>query len=157
MLDKDLMCGGAFFIKFSETFVRKRVDLEQIFCYTVFTNKRTYVYKGQESEGCHMRTQKRKKYRIKSHFRFITSIVIILGLIISGIYALSGLNKSTALTKTEYAQIEIGYGDTLWEIANEYKSNETDTRKAVYEICKVNNIEASDLTPGTVISVPMDL
>lgn len=110
-----------------------------------------------------MRTQKnteirrRKKYRIKSKFRFITSMIIMIGIVIGGFNLITGLNVSTALTKTEYTQVEICYGDTLWDIANQYKSNDTDPRKAVYEICQINNIEASDLIPGMVISVPQNL
>lgn len=99
----------------------------------------------------------RKKYRIKSKFRFITSVVIMAGLMIGIIGAVSGLNVSRALTETKYKEVQICYGDTLWDIANTYKSDDTDTRKAVFEICKANDIEASDLEPGMTISVPEDL
>ena len=106
-----------------------------------------------------MRTQNRsrKRYRIKSKFRFITSMVIIMAMLIGGFSLITGTYKSLALTKDQYAQVEISYGDTLWDIANEYKSDNTDTRRAVYEICKANDIEAADLVPGMVISVPMEL
>lgn len=115
------------------------------------------MFEGQEREGCQMKTQRRKKYRITSKFRFITSIIIMSCLAIGIFGTITGLNVSRAITKTEYAQVEICYGDTLWDIANTYKSNDTDTRKAVYKICKINDIEASDLTPGMTISVPKDL
>lgn len=106
-----------------------------------------------------MRTSdhRRKKYRIKSKFRFITSLVIMAGLFLGVFGAITGINVSTALTQPEYEQVYINSGDTLWNIANEYKSENTDTRKAIYEICRVNDIEASDLQPGMVISVPEDL
>lgn len=105
-----------------------------------------------------MNTQKKKKkYRIKSKFRFITSIVIMMGLVIGGVGFLTGLNTSTALTEPQYTEVTITYGDTLWDIANTYKSSDTDTRKAVYQICKVNDIDAADLEPGMIISVPENL
>ena len=104
-----------------------------------------------------MKNTCRKKYRIKSKFRFITSVVIMAGLMIGIIGAVSGLNVSRALTETKYKEVQICYGDTLWDIANTYKSDDTDTRKAVFEICKANDIEASDLEPGMTISVPEDL
>ena len=94
-----------------------------------------------------MKTTCRKKYRIKSKFRFITSVVIMAGLMIGIIGAVSGLNVSRALTETKYKEVQICYGDTLWDIANTYKSDDTDT----------NDIEASDLEPGMTISVPEDL
>ena len=115
---------------------------------------RTYI---QNNNNRTAYIRRRKRYRIKSKFRFITSVVIMLGLAITGFNAITGLDTSLALTKPQYIQVEISYGDTLWEIANEYKSNDTDTRKAVYEICKINDIDADELAPGMVISVPQDL
>ncbi len=101
--------------------------------------------------------KKRKKYRIKSKFRFITSMIIMIGLCIAGFTALTGLNTSVALTKQTYTQVQIASGDTLWNIANAYKDKNTDTRRAVYEICQVNDIEASDLHPGMILAIPDDL
>lgn len=115
------------------------------------------MFEGQEREGCQMKTQRRKKYRITSKFRFITSIIVMSCLAIGIFGTISGLNISRAITKDQYTQVKICYGDTLWDIANTYKSNDTDTRKAVFEICKTNDIEATDLAPGMTISVPKDL
>lgn len=102
-------------------------------------------------------TYKRKRYRITSKFRFITSMVIMLGLFIGILGAVSGLNISRAVTKPQYTQVKICYGDTLWDIANTYKSEDTDTRRAIFEICRINDIDASDLSPGMTISVPKNL
>ena len=104
-----------------------------------------------------MRAQRRKKYRITSKFRFITSIIMMTSLAIGIFGAVSGLNISRAITKPQYTQVEVCYGDTLWDIANTYKSEDTDTRRAVFEICKINDIEASDLSPGMTISIPESL
>ena len=100
---------------------------------------------------------RKKKYRITSKFRFIASIIIMTGLITAVFGAVSGLSVSRAITQPEYTQVEICHGDALWDIANTYKSDDTDTRRAIYEICAVNDIEASDLVPGMTISVPEDL
>ena len=96
----------------------------------------------------------RTKYRIKSKFRFITSLVIMAALVICIFGAVTGLSVSTALTKPQYINVTVSSGDTLWNIAESYMTNDTDVRKAVYEICKCNDINASDLTPGMVIKVP---
>lgn len=117
-------------------------------------NSQRYIQNGN-SENTYVR--RKKKYRIKSKFRFITSLIIMLGILIGGFNMVTGLNTSVALTKPQYTQVKVCYGDTLWDIANVYKSDDTDTRRAVYEICKVNDINASDLTPGMVISVPEKL
>ena len=151
----------------------KAVDSEQTFCYTVLnkTNKRlrrrwgregsnmnaysTYEtnYYISQNTGSHQNTgRKRKKYRITSKFRFITSMIIMIGLCVAGFTALTGLNTSVALTKQTYTEVQVSSGDTLWTIANTYKDESTDTRKAVYEICQINDIEASDLHPGMTLA-----
>lgn len=104
-----------------------------------------------------MNTYRRKRYRITSKFRFITSIVIMASMAIGLFGAVTGLNISRAITEPQYTEVQVCYGDTLWDIANEYKSEDTDTRKAVFEICRVNDIEASDLVPEMVIMIPEDL
>lgn len=95
-----------------------------------------------------------KKYRIKSKFRFMVSCLIIIGIFVSGINFITGSYTTLALEKPSYTEVTISYGDTLWDIADEYKSNDTDIRRAVYEICEINNISASDLVPGMVIKIP---
>lgn len=100
---------------------------------------------------------RRKKYRIKSKFRFIVSMIIMMSIAIGGFNMITGSNKSIALTKPQFTKVQVCYGDTLWDIANEHKSDDIDTRRAVYEICRVNDINASDLTPGMVISIPGEL
>ena len=99
----------------------------------------------------------RKRYRIKSKCRFIASLVVMTGMIIGVFGAVSGLDISRAITEPQYTEVEVCYGDTLWDIANTYKSDDTDTRRAVYEICSYNDIEASDLVPGMTIYVPEEL
>lgn len=133
-----------------------------IYSVILFSQEKNKCLKRGRKERSGMRTEqntykRRKKYRIKSKFRFITSLIIMLGILIGGFNMITGSDISLALTKPQFTQVEVCYGDTLWDIANTYKSNDTDTRRAVYEICQVNDIEASDLAPGMVISVPEEL
>ena len=122
-----------------------------------YSTYETNYYIPKNTGSHHSVGRKRKKYRITSKFRFITSIIIMIGLCVAGFAALTGLNTSVALTKQSYTQVQVSSGDTLWTIANTYKDENTDTRKAVYEICQVNDIEASDLHPGMVVAIPEDL
>ena len=48
-----------------------------------------------------MKSQKKKKYRIKSRPRFIISVMIMAGLIIAGFSFITGLDETTALEKTQ--------------------------------------------------------
>ena len=101
-----------------------------------------------------MKETRGKKYRIKSKFRFITFVVVIACMAVGIFGFASGLNTSVAITEPQNQQIEVAAGDTLWDIANDYKSNDTDTRYAVYQICKANDISAEDLQAGMVITIP---
>lgn len=104
-----------------------------------------------------MKSQKRKKYRIKSKFRFVTSLVIMSSLAFAGLNFIIGSDESTALVKTEYTKVEVVSGDTLWNIASKYKDNDTDPRDAVYRISRINDVTAEDLIPGMVLMIPDNL
>ncbi len=111
-----------------------------------------------ESEVDTMKSQKkRKKYRIKSRPRFIISVMIMAGLIIAGFNFITGLNETTALERTQYTEVEVVSGDTLWNIADEYKGNDTDPRDAVYRISRINDVKASELEPGMILKIPENL
>ena len=98
-----------------------------------------------------------KRYRVKSRVRFITSLAIMIGLMFGvGSFAL-GHNDSIALTKHETQTVYVQTGDSLWNIAREYKSDKTDIRKAVYKICQINDIEADQLQSGMILEIPYDI
>ncbi len=95
-----------------------------------------------------------KKYRIKSKFRFITSLVIALGLFVGLFGFITGIDTTTAVTKNDCTEIEVCAGDTLWDIAENVKTKDMDTREVIFEICKENNIKAGDIQPGMILKVP---
>ena len=101
-----------------------------------------------------MKETRGKKYRIKSKFRFITFVVVAACMAVGIFGFATGLNASVVITVPQDQQIEVIPGDTLWDIANDYKSAKTDTRYAVYQICKANDISAGDLQPGMIITIP---
>ena len=98
-----------------------------------------------------------KRYRIKSNFRFITSLVIALCMIIGTGYFIMGFGDSTALTEHENQIEYVDNGETLWSIANNYKSEDTDVRDAIYMICQANDISADQLQSGMKLVIPYNL
>lgn len=99
----------------------------------------------------------RKRYRIKSKFRFITFLIIVICLITGAFGFMTGMSESTAIVTEDFTSYTVGYGDTLWDIANEVNYHNTDTRKIVHAICQINDIGAGDLQPGMVLTIPMDM
>lgn len=96
----------------------------------------------------------KKKYKIKSKFRFTLFATLAIMLVISITGTVIGDNTSDSLTKATYAQIQVQAGDTLWNLAKEFGPENQDLRNVVYEICQLNHITADSIYPGQIISIP---
>ena len=96
-----------------------------------------------------------KTYRITSRFRFtlfvVTCIVVLTTIINFGL----GFNTAHSQTVENTESVYVMSGDTLWDIAGSYLP-EMDRNKAVYKICQINDIKASDLKAGMEILVPVN-
>ncbi len=96
----------------------------------------------------------KRKYRIKSKFRFtlFISLVMVMFLLTTG--TVLGLNRLGGVDEPAYITVEIQSGDTLWELASQFGPDGIDPRKVVQEICRVNEISADQLRPGQEILIP---
>ena len=103
------------------------------------------------------RRNQHRRYRIKSPRRFITFLVIMICVLIGSAGFASGSFVSTASTADEYTQYTVQSGDTLWDIADQISGNKEDPRAVVHAICSMNDLNAEDLRPGMVLTVPADL
>ena len=96
-----------------------------------------------------------KIYRVVNRFRFTVFVVLTIVILTTAVNFAFGFNTAASLTKTDYMDVQIVSGDTLWSIAQNYMPSDMDTRKAVYELCQVNDISASELYAGMTIQVPI--
>ena len=96
----------------------------------------------------------KKRYRIKSKFRFTLFMTIAILMFISITTTAIGANNAESLTKPVYSEITIQSGDTLWNLAEAFGPANKDTREVVYEICKINDISADSIYPGQTILIP---
>ena len=96
-----------------------------------------------------------KKYRIKSRSRFTMSVVIAIVCVVMMTNSLLGMNDASSMTEPTYLQIEVQYGDTLWQIARTHMSDYGDVRKAVHQLCRINGISAGELQAGQTLLVPI--
>ena len=97
----------------------------------------------------------RKSYRISNRFRFTVFVVLTIILLTTVINFALGLNTAASLTVQEYMDVEVKSGDTLWNIAQDYMPDAMDTRKAVLQLCSLNDISADQLYAGMTIQVPI--
>ena len=96
-----------------------------------------------------------KTYRIANRFRFTVFVVLTIILLTTAINFALGLNTAASATIQEYMYVDIMPGDTLWSIAETYMSDTDDIRQAIYELCSINDITASQLYAGMTIQVPI--
>lgn len=54
-----------------------------------------------------------------------------------------------------YAEVTIRRGETLWGIASAYATPETDVRRLVHEIVRLNDLDGALIRPGQVLRVPV--
>ena len=95
-----------------------------------------------------------KTIRIKNKFRFITFItilVLVVSMIIGALFPVAAFSESSGRS---YVEVCVKDGDTLWELAKTYGNSGKDIREIIYEICNINNINASGLTEGQHIIIP---
>ncbi len=101
-----------------------------------------------------MQKIKRKRYVIKSKFRFTVFLAVIILISITTVTAVLGMNDASGMTKQQYTQIRVYPGDTLWSIACEHMPDDMDVREAVHILSNINQISASQLYAGQIIKIP---
>ena len=99
--------------------------------------------------------KKSKKYRIKNKFRFITSLTIMMLLVAFASSCLFGFGVAAGSDVMETITVEVHDGDTLWDLAKTYGPKNMDCRRLVYEIQKINGVNASSLVAGQSIEIPV--
>ena len=120
------------------------LDTEHLFWYIIEKNK--CLERGENLM---------KNYRIANRLRFTVFVVLTIIIFTTVVNFALGLSTASSSTFDEYINVEIKSGDTLWNIAQTYMSNEVDTRKAVYQLCSLNDISADELYAGMIIQVPI--
>jgi LysM repeat protein len=91
----------------------------------------------------------KKKYRLNNKKRFFSFLfLVIVTIMLAGSVAAAAENG-----KREYRTVTVMPGDTLWDIAQENTDN-TDIRKYIYEIKKVNQLENATIYAGQKLYLP---
>lgn len=96
----------------------------------------------------------KKRLVIKSKVRFCTFICIVTLLFTCSFGLIT--NKTDTSQNVELQTINVQNGDTLWNIAEEYAPVGMDIREYIYNICKINNITANQLSSGMTVMLPAD-
>lgn len=95
------------------------------------------------------------RYRINNRVRFTLFVVLVILFITTFANFALGLNTADSATYVEYTEVKVMSGDTLWSIADTYMDDHSDIRRSVYELCQINEINASQLQAGMTLLVPV--
>ena len=98
----------------------------------------------------------RKKYRIKNKFRFITALTVLLLLLAFAGSSVLGLNQASGSEVRKFVTVQVKNGDTLWDLARTYGPSDADCRRVIYEIEKINGVDANTLQAGQYITIPAE-
>ncbi|MGM0445780.1 MAG: cell division suppressor protein YneA [Bacillota bacterium] len=103
------------------------------------------MYKGNA------KLKKEKESKSNKKLFAVITVIIVLTITLITLYTINGLTEK----EVYYKNIEIKNGQTLWKIVEKEFGNDTNIRKYVYQIKKINNLENSNIRPGQVLKIPV--
>lgn len=139
----------------NQTYVRKILKkvLTKNMCSIIMKIQNEKMFERNGGEVMERRTQRRvvrKSRKIRKNTFVLLTMALILCL---GTLAMGG--EKGVQTKTYYECIQVQKGDSIWEIAEEYKMEGTDTEQMVDEILEVNGMKNTNIRTGESIIVPV--
>ena len=114
-------------------------------------NEKTFEKKwGEVMERRTQRRAVRKSRKIRKNTFLLLTMALILCL---GTFAMGG--EKEVQTKTYYECVQVQKGDTIWEIAEEYKMDGEDIEHMIDEIMELNGMKNANVRAGESIIVPV--
>jgi len=100
----------------------------------------------------HNQKRRKKVYLIKL-FSGIISICAIVGILMfAGYSPVKAKEQKEAAHYKYYKSIELKAGDTLWDIAQEYK-NEESIKEYIHNIKEINHLTSDDITACSYLTI----
>lgn len=90
--------------------------------------------------------------KIVNKRKFLKSIFTLIFIIIITFICLSQIFNKEEIETTQ-TQYTVSKGETLWDIAKEFKQDGQDIREYIYEVKKINNMTSSMIYEGQVITI----
>jgi len=90
---------------------------------------------------------------LKNKIFFILKILLILS--ISALLIVVFQFESISSSEPNMIEVKVVEGDNLWKIADRYYGDNTDLRKKIFKIKKINKLETAMLKPGQKIIIPV--
>ena len=94
-----------------------------------------------------------KPLSLRDRIKVLCIGAFVIGAIAGGIVA-SAFKKPVVLREVS---VEVSEGDTLWTIADRFTDNSVDIRNTIYKIREFNCLNTSEIYPGDVIIIPLEM
>jgi cell division protein YceG involved in septum cleavage len=94
-----------------------------------------------------------EKKRKKSGWSYVLVLVITIAFFATNVYM---DYKNKAYASNEFVQVEVNYGDTIWDFSKIYKEqHDLSTKEFIKRVEKLNNMDANHLEEGQIILLPI--
>jgi len=96
--------------------------------------------------------------RMKLFFLSISSfllIIVFLFCIVQFMNRPANVSHASELTSTSYTSIEVKAGDSLWELASNFKAPYMNTRTYMKEVIKLNQMSSEHIEAGNYLIFPI--
>jgi len=119
-------------------------------CYRLFLKGRVQMMREKKLR----QLQLRKNRTRRKMFILLAAAILISGIIYSS-FKIIVQAKEKQHTYKYYTDIRIHRGDTLWDIANEYMTEEYDSIDSyIDEVCRINSIYDNNIYYGQTLMIP---
>ncbi len=96
----------------------------------------------------------KKRYVLKDKRRFMIAIAIVLTVTAATLFI--AFDKISGYSEPSYLEVVVTRGDTMWDIIQEVYGENTDIRRMISSVKRINGLENTDIYEGQVMLLPVD-
>ena len=96
-----------------------------------------------------------KRYKVINKTRFYMFVIVVVYISFSAFTFFKSFSNAEKISSLQFEEVCVKEGDTIWDIALEYKAGKNDIRDTVAEIRTFNEIDDLIIKPGDLIKIPL--
>lgn len=115
-----------------------------------------YEMLSDRDKRAYRRELRRRRERRRKIFNVTMAVVVAICLVLIGSLAYGSIHSEANSGLKYFDTVTISYGDTLWELSDQYIDYDHYKDKNAYirEVCRINHIYEDKLVPGEILFFP---